>query len=89
MISFAHAFETAIAAVVIALEISNRNARVQALNDRWNELRSALQRLLSKQGRHVKRPRWPKQIAVSGVQDGWLYITEWLGIADPAKKEMV
>jgi hypothetical protein len=30
-----------------------------------------------------------KRIAVSGVQDGWLYITEWLGIADPAKKEMV
>jgi glutamate-1-semialdehyde aminotransferase len=56
--------QTTIAAGVIALEISNRNARVQALNDRWNELRSALQRLL--------RERRKDMAGVPGGQSGLL-----------------
>ena len=45
--------QTTVAAGVIQLEISNRNARVQALNDRWNELRSSLQCLLRERGKDM------------------------------------
>jgi hypothetical protein len=38
---------------VIQLEISNRNGRVQALNERWNELRSSLQCLLRERGKDM------------------------------------
>jgi hypothetical protein len=56
--------QNTIAAGVVALEISNRNMRVQALNERWNQLRSGLQRLL--------RERAKDMADVPGGQSGLL-----------------
>src|SRR5262249_18379662 len=45
--------QSSIAAGVVTLEISNRNMRVQALNERWNQLRSAVESLLSERARDM------------------------------------
>lgn len=49
--------QSTLAARVIALEISGRNARVQALQHRWDGLRTALGRLLDERGLWRAGPR--------------------------------
>jgi hypothetical protein len=49
--------QSTLAARVIALEISGRNARVQALQHRCDGLRAALERLLDERGLSRAGPR--------------------------------
>jgi hypothetical protein len=43
-------FQVALSAATIALEISSRNARVQALQKRWDYLRASLDLILNQRG---------------------------------------
>jgi Terminase small subunit len=53
----------------IALEISSRNARVQALQRRWDYLRASLDLILNQRGRRYGRSaRWRQRDTAPGLQ---------------------